>query len=195
MFNPKAIGKDKRQMKALTGLTLKEFEILLLKFILFLPLKLPRGKKPVLQSARDKLFFILYYLKCYPTVDVAASIYQVDRAQISRWYNQLKPVLEKALAKELVLPERKVSNSFEFRRWFPRLKEGFVDGTERPINRPKNNSANYYSGKKHLFTVENLIFTDKRKEILILTKTVSGKNHDYGISKQGDIDIPPDVKV
>lgn len=195
MFDPKAIGKDERKLKALTGLSLSEFEKLLLEFIKLLPVKLPRGNKPVLDSAWDKLFFILYYLKCYPTIDVAAAIYSVDRSQISRWYNQLKPVLEETLSKELVLPERHVKDILEFRKLFPKVEEGFVDGTERVINRPQKDSRDYYSGKKHLFTLENLIFTDKRREVLILTKTVSGKNHDYGLFKQGDINIPSDVKV
>lgn len=195
MFNPKTIGKDDREMKSLTGLSLKEFEKLLLEFIKFFPFKVPRGKEPVLKTNRDKLFFILFYLKCYPTIDVAAAIYGVNRSQISRWYNQLKPVLEQALGKVLVLAERHVKNSVEFRKLFPKLKEAFIDGTERAINRPKKNQKDYYSGKKHLHTVENLLLSDKRKEVLILTKTVSGKNHDYGLFKKGDINIPSDVKV
>ncbi len=195
MFDIKTIGKDKRKIKALIGVSLKEFDKLLLEFIKFLPIKIPRGKNPVLKTSRDKLFFILFYLKCYPTIDFVAGIYGVDRSQISRWYNQLKGVLEETLRKELVLPERHVKDSYKFSKLFPNLKECFVDGTEREINKPKKGSKNYYSGKKHLFTFENLILTDKRKEVLILTKTVSGKNHDYGIFKKGEINIPSNVKT
>ena len=151
MFDIKTIGKDKRKIKALIGVSLKEFDKLLLEFIKFLPIKIPRGKNPVLKTSRDKLFFILFYLKCYPTIDFAAGIYGVDRSQISRWYNQLKGVLEETLRKELVLPERHVKDSYKFSKLFPNLKECFVDGTERTINKPKKGSKNYYSGKKHLF--------------------------------------------
>ena len=189
MFNLKAIGKDDRKMKALTGLSLREFEKLLIEFTKFLPFKAPRGNAPVLKTSRDKLFFILYYLKCYPTIDVAASIYGVDRSQISRWYNSLRVVLEQTLGKELVLPQRHVKDKVEFRKLFPKLKDAFIDGTERQINRPKKNQEDYFH------TVENLILSDKKKLVLILTKTVSGKNHDYGLFKKGDINIPPEVKI
>ena len=82
MFDPKTILRNKRQAKALTGLSSFEFEKLLREFMLILPSKIPRGIEPKLKTARDKLFFILFYLKCYPTIDLAAAIYKVDRSQM-----------------------------------------------------------------------------------------------------------------
>lgn len=185
MFDLKAIVKDERKLKALTGLSIKGFEKLLKEFIVFLPIKTPRGSKPVLKSPREKLFFILFYLKCYPTMDVAASIYNVNRSQISRWVNQLNPVLGKTLGKEQVLPLREVRNGFELYKLFSGIKEVFLDGTERSINRPKRNQKKYYSAKKKGHKVKNLILADKKKRVLVLTKTVAGKNHDFGIYKTG----------
>ena len=62
----------------------------------------------------------------------------------------------------------------------------FIDGTERPIQRPKDSQkqkANY-SGKKHGHTRKNLVITDRKKRIGFLSKTVAGKTHDFTILKE-----------
>jgi len=38
------------------------------------------GRRHTLKTPTDKLFFILFYLKCYPTFDLAGLLYGVDRA-------------------------------------------------------------------------------------------------------------------
>lgn len=198
MFDPKAIEKDNRLIKAITGLSTNEFEELLSKFTVVISEEIqrkPRRVEPVLKTDRDKLFYVLFYLKCYPTFDLAGAIYGVNRAQTMRWFHSYKPVLEKTLGRELALPARKVSSEFEFLKMFPAVKEVYVDGTERPINRPKKKQAETYSGKKKLHTKKNLLVADKTKEVLILTKTISGRNHDYTIFKKGDIKIPASVQA
>jgi len=111
--------------------------------------RIPRGTSPVLKTDRDKLFYVLFYLKCYPTFDLAGAIYGVNRSQTKRWLQYYKPVVEKTLGKELVLPVRKVSSELEFRKMFSSTTEVFTDGTERPVNRPKKNQNETYSGKKN----------------------------------------------
>ena len=142
---------DDRVMKALTGISLSEFTNLLVKFEVILKehKKDERGAEHTLKSPKDKLFFILFYLKCYPTFDLAGAIYGVNRAQPFRWFDELRPMLENTLQREVVLPKRKVTKD-NFLKIFSDTKEVFLDGTERVINRPKNNDeqkANY-SGKK-----------------------------------------------
>lgn len=197
MFDPKSIEKDDRLIKALTGLSKNEFESLLSKFSIVLSeeiKRIPRGTTPVLKTDRDKLFYVLFYLKCYPTFDLAGAIYGVNRSQTKRWLQYYKPVLEKTLGKELLLPLRKISSEKEFSKLFPSIKEVYIDGTERVINRPKKNQKESYSGKKKHHTKKNLIVCNKNKKVLVLTKTVSGRNHDYSIFKKGDIKIPSNVK-
>lgn len=196
MFDPKSIEEDGRLIKALTGLSKNEFESLLSKFSIVLSeeiKRIPRGTTPVLKTDRDKLFYVLFYLKCYPTFDLAGAIYGVNRSQTKRWVEYYKPVLEKTLGKELVLPIRKVSSEVEFMKMFPLTSEVYMDGTERLINRPKNNQKESYSGKKKHHTKKNLILCDKNKRVLVLTKTVNGRNHDYSIFKKGDIKLPSNV--
>ena len=79
-------------MKALTGMRPKEFSILLQAFEKIL-LEIALGKKRLravgdvrigrLAGAEDKLFFILFYLKIYPTIDLGAWIFNMDRSRAS----------------------------------------------------------------------------------------------------------------
>ena len=79
--------KSDRLMKSLSGLSAQEFLNLVPVFRnAFFEIKKEKyerekakrkrksgsGSKGLLVSAPEKLFFILFYLKCYPTVDVLA---------------------------------------------------------------------------------------------------------------------------
>ncbi len=82
MINIKrALGSD-RLMKALTGMTIEKFKGLLPTFRNGLQKNKANqketreraeggGRKHTLNDAQSKLFFILFYLKCYPTYDLA----------------------------------------------------------------------------------------------------------------------------
>ncbi|MEZ4734560.1 MAG: transposase family protein [Caldilineaceae bacterium] len=78
--------RDERQMKALTGLSFAEFDRLLPVFTAVYEARQQRryeqavqagsrrrqpggGRKSKLPTMDDKLFFVLYYFKTYPTFD------------------------------------------------------------------------------------------------------------------------------
>jgi len=194
---PKKVIKSNRVMKALTGLKKAELIKLSDKFENVLeegvntakPNRKRRpggGRKHTLSGVVEKLFFILFYLKCYPTFDVAGFIFGVDRAQTCRWVHKLLPVLEKALGKEAVLPCRQIHTVEEFIALLRGKKDVFFDGTERPIQRPSHDEEQKenYSGKKKRHTKKNIVVSDENRRILVLTKTEAGKQHDYDISKK-----------
>jgi hypothetical protein len=92
-------------MKALTGMTIAEFEALVITFSLVLQKyqatrksKRKRavggGRKHTLQTAAERLFFMLFYVKCYPTMDLAGFLFGVDKSRIQRWVKELLPLLE-----------------------------------------------------------------------------------------------------
>ena len=151
-----------RKMKALTGLTRPEFRALIPAFGQALYDKAlhrdpPRQRRPggggpaTLKEVDAKLFFILMYVKCYPTFDVAAVLYGVHRSRAHRWTKDLLPVLEQTLGHQLVLPERQIHNVEAFFQRFPTAQTLFVDGSERPTYRPQETTAQktHYSGKKN----------------------------------------------
>lgn len=207
MLNIQRIRKSDRVMKAVIGMTTKEFERLVDSFMVALnkskPVKKDRkrkegaGPKHTLKGVEEKLFFILFYMKCYPTCDVAGFFYGVDKAQISRWVGTLLPVLETALKYEVVLPERKIRSVEEFLQKFPEIRDVFIDGTERPIRRPSDdkNQKKHYSGKKKRHTRKNIIMSNDKKQILVVTPTKSGKTHDKKLSDKFESfeHLPPGV--
>ncbi|MFH1565404.1 MAG: transposase family protein [bacterium] len=193
MVNIKAAFKSDRTMKALTGMTIYEFNSLLISFeknfkahkkiINKFRKRLRKeggGSKHNLDTIEKKLFFILFYIKCYPTCDLSAFYFGVHRAQPPRWVRSLLSILEKTLDYEIVLPERQISSVEEFQKKFPEIKDIFIDGTERPIQRPKNGKKQKknYSGKKKRHTKKNIIASDKDRKVLFLSKTKAGKTHD-----------------
>ena len=195
-----------RLMKALTGLTPAEFKELLPTFERSLKahragkgLHAGLGRPHTLATTELKLFFALFYAKCYPTFDMASFVFNADRHRCHDWTKELLAVLEHALAKKIVLPERKLSTPEEFFQRFPGVKEIWIDGTERPVRRVKNKQkqARQYSGKKKRHTVKNIVVSDKKKRILYLTKTVAGKEHDYQEFKDKKLaeGIPPTVQA
>lgn len=201
--------KSKRLIKALIGLGKNEFSRLLQKFEEVLEganntnIERKRqpggGRKHTLIGAEEKLFYILFYLKSYPTFDVAGFIFDVDRAQTCRWTHKLLPRLEEALGKEAVLPVRQIHSIEEFTALLSGAKDVFIDATERPIQRPGQDETQkeYYSGKKKRHTLKNIIISNENRKVLMLSETKAGKQHDYSIGKEEEVFsyIPKGVAV
>lgn len=191
MLNITRCFQDIRLFKAVTGTTYAEFHALLPEVEAALGEQTKQrkparqrqeggGRKHPLLTVCEKLFFILFYIKCYARFDVFAWVFEVDRAQPQRWVKAYLPVLEAALGRKAGLPERKIASVEEVLRRFPQLKEVFVDGTERPIRRPSGKEAQApdYSGKKKPHRVRNSVVTDARKRVLGLGETRPGSVHD-----------------
>ena len=199
-----------RIMRSLTGLDLSSFNALLSTFALVLKKTTKRnskatkrqmggGRHHTLATPQEKLFYILFYMKCYPTYDLAGFIFEADRSQACRWVKELLPVLQGSLDWELVLPKRKINSVEEFLQFFPGVKDIFIDGTERPVQRPKKEKrqAKHYSGKKKRHTKKNIIVTTQEKKILIVTKTKCGNQHDMRMLRKSELpkNIPKEIST
>lgn len=198
--------KDERQMKAVIGMGKDEFHALLPAFsqAWYVELKLASphrvrkvggGKKGALPTMEDKLFAVLLYLKTYPTFDVLGFLTDRERTRACRSTHFLLGALERALGHKLVLPQRKITSVEEFFEKFPDAKDLFPDGTERPVQRPKDakKRRQLYSGKKKRFTRKTIVVANEKKRILILTPTKSGRRHDKRLlDKSGLPQVIPD---
>jgi len=201
------LSSDRRLCKAIIGMTPEEFRALIPTFSLAWQehlshkpdriRKVGGGKKGKLPTIEAKLFFILLYMKIYPTYDVMGFITDRERTRCCRSVQTLLPILEATLGKQLVLPERKITSVEEFFERFPEVKDVFMDGTERRVEKPKNlkKRNKLYSGKKKATTRKTIVVNDEKKRILILTPTHSGRKHDKKITdKHGLAEIiPPNV--
>lgn len=209
-MNIRAALRTDRMCKALTGLTVKEFEDLLVNFTWnyteYEAKKKPRRKRKIgggahgiLETIEDKFFYSLFYLKTYPTFDVASFYVGFSRSKACEWAHRLFPVLEQTMQRKLVLPQRKISDPEEFLRLFPEIKEVFVDGVERLKQRPKKKKAQQktYSGKKKAHTRKSVVVTDAKRRILVVTKQKSGRRHDKRLADKENIFemLPTEVSV
>lgn len=196
MFDIEKIMENNRWIKSLTGVSKEEFlgiearfEDCHIEYCKKINKKYNFGRPHTLNNTRMKVFFILFYVKCYPTFDMASFIFGADRSQVCRWAHEYLEVLEIILDKEIVLPERKISNPADFFTMFPGVNEVWIDGTERPRRRPKDKKKQkeHYSGKKKRHTDKNIVISDKQRRVLVLTDTVAGSKHDYKHFKESGI--------
>ncbi|MEO0644639.1 MAG: transposase family protein [Cyanobacteria bacterium J06650_10] len=212
MLKLERIKKDERLLRAVTGLNYKALAALqpafseaLSQALIPRRSKQPRqrasgaGRNPNLATPEDKLIYVLFYFKCYPTFDLAGLIFDMDRSQANRWLHRLQPVLESALGKKMVLPKRKIRSMGEFIECFPELERIILDGTERPIqrSRDKDKQKEDYSGKKKRHTRIHVGAVAPDKRILVFTPAYPGKRHDKGVLNDEEWVqyIPDEVKI
>lgn len=189
-MNISKLAYDPRAIKALTGLSYQEFTDLLPVFeraLKNLQMKKPNrqrnpggGQKGHLPTTEAKLFFILFYFKTYPTFDILAFLSGKSRGRTCMAVHFYAQVLNRSMEMKHTLPKRRIGDIDEFLRLFPAVKDVFIDGTERRIQRPKKpkNQRKQYSGKKKATTRKNIVMTDDHKRILYLSPTKAGRRHD-----------------
>ena len=186
----KALRLDRR-MRALTGLDGPAFLQLEKRFTRVLVAQVadqtragqPRqraagaGPKGALPGVRHKLFFILFYLKAYPTQDVMGHFFGLSQPQVCARVGQLLPLLQTLMRAEL--PARHGRDLQEVLAHLPAVQEVLIDGTERPIARPqhKGRRDRHYSGRRKRTTVKNVVATAGGR-VVLLTPTAPGRRHD-----------------
>jgi hypothetical protein len=144
--------KDRPQvLRAFTGLDRAEFEKLLTPFTMAYHAyvydqhvrnqsrkrRYGGGRKSRLASMEDKLFFILFYFNVYPLQEVLAFLFETSQGRVNEWIHQLSTVLNKALGKAQMLPERDPQN-LEQTLALCVAVDCIIDGTERRIQRPQD---------------------------------------------------------
>lgn len=163
MLNYEAIKNRPRFFRPFTGFDKIEFEIMLKPFNDAWNIYVQKthidgknrtrsyggGRKPILCKIEDKLLFILFYYKNYPIQEVIAFLFGMSQGQAYQWIHKLSEVLQMALGKEKLLPERKPSCMKDILASCEDLSF-IIDGVERRIQRPKDQTKQnkYYSGKK-----------------------------------------------
>lgn len=208
LHNKHQIFSQSRVTKAVLGVSIEEFNKLLPTFRQCLQehrihLRPNRqravggGRKGDLPTNEDKLLYILLYMKLYPTYDALAVLTNHYRSKCGDSVHLLLPVLEKTLGRKFVLPKRGGNSLEKIFRQHPELKDIFIDGTERRVQKPKNlkKRNKLYSGKKKATTRKIVIMNDEKKYVHYMSKTKSGRRHDKRIAdKEGMLErIPKDV--
>ena len=163
--------RDERQMKSLTGVSKKEFEYVVPFFKEAIEqiqeeeyqARIKRRKKKMsrkasaehagkLNTAEKKLFYILNYLKTYPSFDVHGANFGYNRGTACITTHKLTFVLLRALQNLGITPQRKIESPEDFKKAFgENVNKIILDATERKHFRHKNNEKQKenYSGKKN----------------------------------------------
>lgn len=157
------------------------------------------GRKSKLSTPEEKLLFILFYYKVYPTYRLAEIFFEMDHTNIYRWKVKLENTLQRCISFELELRTVQARTVNDVIEVCPQLSEILIDATERPIRRPKYNQEMYYSGKKKDHTVKTQIAVSPRgkRKILFISPTVPGKTHDKKLAEMTlpHIKAPPNITI
>lgn len=155
----KNLKKKSSLLKSATGLSLKEFDFLKLSFeknwlkyigeYTFEGEKRERARTVRVNSkfkcAEDMLVFILYDYRHNPTQEFMGLHFELTQPKVAMWIKVLEPILLKSL-KQLDLVPARDSESLNDR--LINSVTVLLDASERPINRPKYDQKDFYSGKK-----------------------------------------------
>ncbi len=160
--------RDDRHMRSLTGLSLEQFDELLPTFTQVYEKqrrsayirevlagkrqrKLGGGRKSKLPTMADKLLFVLYYYKTYPTFDVLGTQFDLARSKAHENLHKLSPILHATLAEKGMMPHREFKTPEELKAALNGIDQIIIDATEREYRRSKDNAKQreHYSGKKN----------------------------------------------
>lgn len=114
--------------------------------------RLGGGRKGKLPRVKDKLFFILVYLKTYPTFDVLSSQFNMSRSKSNENVHKLVPILAQTLIRLGVMPHREFSSAEEMKEAFQGVDKILIDVTERLYRRSQDDKQQreHFSGKKNI---------------------------------------------
>ena len=165
--------RDERQMRALTGLSPVQFDKLLPTFGAVYEAKRQAdyeqavqtgqrqrqrggGRKGKLPTVADKLLFVLYYYKNYPTFDVLGTQFKLARSKAHTQVYQLSPRLHETLVALAMMPQRAFNTVEELTLALQGVDQIIIDATERTYRRPKDAEQQraHYSGKKMAYPQE-----------------------------------------
>ena len=160
--------RDDRQMKALTGLSQDQFDHLLPFFSALYETTQQKtyaagvesgtrrrkpggGSKGKLPTMAEKLQFVLYYYKTYPTCDVLGTHFAMARSKAHENLHKLSPILYDTLVHLDLMPYRELSTPEELKAALRGGDRLLIDATERAYHRSQDDAKQreHDSGKKN----------------------------------------------
>ena len=108
------------------------------------------GAKGKLLTMVDKLLFVLYYYKTYPTFDVFGTQFDMVRSKAHENLHKLSPVLHKTLVRLERMPHRAFTPPEECKSALKGADRWIIDATERAYRRSQDEAKprEHDSGKK-----------------------------------------------
>lgn len=198
--------------RSLTGLTLVQFNPLLEKVEIAHASRQAKrharssrqrrpggGRKSKLDRGESLLLTLIYY-RTYITLEFLGFLFGIDKGTACRIVQKTSLLLTGIFR----IPEREVRIQED------ELRAIFIDGTERPINRPKRKQRRSYSGKKkrHTRKTQVIVVRKKPKEpkegeakpkqkvrVVVVSRSRDGRVHDKKVFDESRTVIPPGVEA
>jgi hypothetical protein len=208
MLKYEDLKKKPKDLLAATSLTVDEFEALLPVFGETYEATWPAdqtmdgqprqrrrggGGKATLDRLEDKLLFILVYEKTYPLQTMLGLQFGLSQGRANIWIHRLLPVVDQALARMKLVPERAGQAVAENALASEGGADLVIDGTERRRQRPQDEGQQQaqYSGKKKAHTDKNLVVVNRHSQkVAYLSPTQPGKIHDKKLADEAAIAYP-----
>jgi hypothetical protein len=208
MLRYQDLKKKPKDLLAATGLTVEEFEALLPVFAETYEINCPTdqtverkprqrrrggGGKATLRATEDKLLFILVYEKTYPLQTMLGLQFGLSQGRANIWIHRLLPVVDQALARMKLTPERDGRAVAESTLASEGGADLVIDGTERRRQRPQDEVQQraQYSGKKKAHTDKNVVLVNRHSQkVVYLSPTQPGKKHDKRLADEAAITYP-----
>jgi hypothetical protein len=163
MLSYESVKRNRQQFLSLTGMEVEVFEALhkayQKQWEKYIKAYTVAGEKRIrahrqrkdgmLEQTQDQLLFVLHYLKSNSIQEHHAATYGMRQSQCNRWLHLLLRLLHQTLTALKQLPER---DAGKLNKVLKELREVFIDGTERDIDRPVDaeQQRKHYSGKKNV---------------------------------------------
>ena len=105
----------------------------------------------------EKLQFVLYYYKTYPTFDVLGQQFEMARSKANENLHKLSPILYDTLVHLELMPYRELATPEELKVASQGVDRLLIDATERAYHRAQDDAKQreHYSGKKTAYVEEH----------------------------------------
>lgn len=197
------LSRRKSIFRAMTGLTLPEFDELLDDV---LPrfgeaeekrLSRPNRKRAIgggrqfEMSAVNQILMTVVWLRCYPTHEVLGYLFGVSDSTPSRYIKRVLPLLEASGRDGMRMPRegRRGQSLDTLLVETPELAV-LIDSFEQRVQRPEKRAEadEYYSGKKKQHTLKSQVAVDDYTgEFVDISESVRGPTHDMTLLRHSDL--------
>ena len=211
MLTYDTLARKPSAFKSMTGLTVDEFEELLVDLRLRYEAarqeeraatprqRAPGGGAKRRYALREQLLMTLVWLRLYLTCEAVGVLFAVDKSTVSRYTRPLLRLLQDQGQDTLGWPEEA--------RALVDTADGvdgvdgvaIIDATEQRVERSRDNATQkaHYSGKKKAHTRKTLIVVNERGRLRYVSPSVPGAIHDLTLLRQSGAleEIPPALSL
>ncbi|MCA1597869.1 MAG: transposase [Chloroflexi bacterium] len=217
MLTYDTLARKPSAFKSMTGLTVDEFEELLVDLRLRYEAarqeeraatprqRAPGGGAKRRYALREQLLMTLVWLRLYLTCEAVGVLFAVDKRTVSRYTRPLLRLLQDQGQDTLGWPEeaRALVDTADDVGDVGDVGDvdgvAIIDATEQRVERSRDNATQkaHYSGKKKAHTRKTLIVVNERGRLRYVSPSVPGAIHDLTLLRQSGAleEIPPALSL